>query len=306
MPVFEQGYRAYTGPVRRGSRALAIAWESVRPRMRWWVWLLAAAFSFFPYVVFAVLVYIVTMSEAAQAGFARTPSKVAFEQFARVDPRTVLGFLNGDTTSFYWEILATSGMSGAYVFLPAIACAGILAADRRTGALQIYFARPVTPADYFAGKLLATAAFSSILTVVPTLGIWAEACLLGADPGYVLATWTAPFSIVLASAAYAAWAAGLVMALSSLISRPVVVGIAAVFAHLFLMGLGGSLSEVFDDKRWLALSPPFAIGGATAPFFGLDLPEWLPMPLCLVNAVGLPALGLGLVVRRLRAVEVVT
>lgn len=306
MPVFEQGYRPYAGPVRTGSRALAIAWESVRPRFRWFVWVLAAMFTFWPYVVFAVLVYIVTMTEGASQIGAAAPSDVAFDRTFNVNPARVLGFLRSDSTGFYWDVLSTSGMVGGFVFLPAIACAGILASDRRTGALQIYLARPVTRADYVLGKLLATSAFPALVTALPTLLLWGEACLFGSDPTYALDTWTAPFAILFASTVYALWASSLVMALSSVISRPVVVGIAAMFVHLFLAGLGGTLSVAFRDKSWLCISPPFALGGATAPFFGLSLPEWLPLGTCLLHAFGLPALCLLLVVRRVRAVEVAT
>jgi len=306
MPVFEQGYRPYTGPVRRGSRALAIAWESLRPRLRWFVWVLALMFTFWPYVVCAVLVYVVTMTDAGATLAAVKPSDVAFQEMSTMELSRVLGFLSADSTAYWWEVLMSEALVGGFVLLPAIACAGILASDRRTGALQIYLARPVTRGDYVLGKLLATAAFPALVTVVPALLLWGLVSLLSKDPAHVLRTWSAPFGIVSASLVYSLWASSVVLALSSVISRPALVAIATVFVHLFLSGLGGMLSGVFREKAWLCLSPPFALAGATTPFFGMSLPDWLPYWACLPHAVVVPALCLLLVVHRVRAVEVAT
>lgn len=306
MPIFEQGYRPYTGPVRRGSRALAIAWESFRPRMRWWIWLVTFCFLWWPYLILAGITYVVLIFQQ-QIGQARfQPATLAFESGGPLDPpRYIAGVLAGSAANF-WEILNDAFASSGPVVLAAVACGGILASDRRTGALQIYLSRPVRRLDYLAGKVLAVAGFCSLLTTIPTLLMWGECAALHPSFDFVKATWWVPFSIVGASIVYVVWVAGLVLLLSSLLQRPVLVGTIAIFLYLFLLGLGAILAEALGDLRWRLLCPHYALGGVTAPLFGLGTPEWLSLPLAAIHAIGVPLACFAVVVKRLRAVEVVT
>jgi hypothetical protein len=303
MPVFEQGYRPYTGPVRRGSRALAIAWESFRPRLRWWIWLMMFPFLFWPYLVIGGFAYAILMVGVQPPPLPNVPDVA----FARGDPfRRMISAIMGNSGTAFWEVQNDGFKWAGPVVVCAVACAGILAADRRTNALHLYFSRPVSRRDYLAGKVLVVCAFCAMLTLVPTLLLWLECAALQPSWDYVAGTWWVPFSVTAAALLYALWTSGLVLLLSSLLDRPVLIGTVAILSYIFLAGLGNALSRSMDDQRWLAMVPHYAIGAVTAPLFGLDVPEWLPLPLCLVTAVGFPALAYAVVVRRLRAVEVVT
>lgn len=304
MPIFAQGYRAYTGPVRRGSRALAIAWESIRPRMRWWVWLLLFLFLWWPYLIFGGMTYMVLFM-GIKMGKGLPMPDVVFENL-RSQPGAM--FLAGMTTNDgrgFWDLLNLAFAATGPVVLPAIACAGILAADRNTHALQIYLARPVSRLDYLVGKVLAVSAFSALLLGLPSLALWAECAALQPGLDWIAATWWVPFSIVAASLVYTMWAAGLVLLASSILSRPVLIGAVVIFIYLFLLGFGEALGRAVD-KAWFAVVPHYAIGAVTAPLFGLRTPDWLPMHYCVLTAFGFPALCFFVVVRRIRAVEVVT
>jgi len=64
MPVFEQGYRKYVGERSSGSRVPLIAWENIRPRMKWWGWVLLFLLNFWPYVIYAVLIFMTTLGSS--------------------------------------------------------------------------------------------------------------------------------------------------------------------------------------------------------------------------------------------------
>lgn len=307
MPVFEQGYRPYTGPVRRGPRALAIAWESFRPRMRWWIWLVLVAFSFWPWFVFAGLTFVTLSIQAGMPRLPVAPPSDIFRGGMDIRPETLLGMMTGENPGhLFWETLNDAFSMGYPVYLTAIAGAGLLASDRRTGALQIYLARPVARRDYFLGKLVAAAAFGLLVTAVPALLYWCECAMLSEDRMYALQTAWAPLSIVGGSLCYVFWSSALILFFSSLLDRPALVAIAATLAYIFLFTMGGVFGEAMERSEFRILSPHVAVGGLVAPIFGLDLPEWLPWWQCLLAGAGLPAALLWIVHRRLRAVEVVT
>lgn len=303
MPVFEQGYRPYTGPVRRGPRAFAIAWQSFRPRLRWWVWLLMFPYMFFPHLLTAGFVYAFLMLDV------RIPSDAATSvvAFSVNDPFSRLwGSIASLRPGLWWELLQTGFAGTGPVVVAAVTCAGILSADRRANALHLYFSRPVTRRDYLAGKTLTVIAFTSMVSFLPAILVWGEAVALQKEFADAMRIAWVPLSIVAASAVYSLWAAGLVMLFSVLLDRPVLAAISAIGTFLFLAMVSAACTSAFDDRLWRCLSPSYALGGFTAPLFGMDTPDWLPLPLCAVHAIAVPALCFTVVVRKLRAVEVVT
>jgi hypothetical protein len=305
MPVFEQGYRKYVGPRSTKPRALAIAWENIRPRMRWWVWLLMFLLLFLPFAVYAVGIFIAAYGfggHAAADATAAVPRTIAFQESS--NPAVVMAAIRGESLALYWSLL--DQFSWMSVIIPAVACAGLFAADRRTGALQIYFARPVSRLDYLAGKLLAGAFFVAMATTVPALLLWIEALAFGTVSGFTWKTWIAPLSIVGASFFYALWTMGLVLSLSSVMRRPAFAAIAAIFLHNVATALGKILSETFDDDAWSVLMPNRAVGTMTAPLFDVDLPSWMHVPSAFAIAVGVPLALLAFTWSRVRAVEVST
>lgn len=305
MPIFEQGYRPYLGPIRRGSRARAIAWESFRPRMRWWVWLLAFGFAWWPWIVVAGVAYFALVGGMTQPGGGFSEPDTAFPYRGHALPTSFVQALLAGSGTHFWTILNVAFSFSGPVVLAAVSCAGILASDRRTGALQIYLSRPVRRLDYLLGKTMTVCAFSLIVTLLPALALWIECAALQSSFDYVRSTWWVPLSVTLACAIYTSWVAALVLLVSSLVDRPALIATTVIFVYLFLLGLGNVLASALREQRWLALVPHYALGGVTAPLFGLSLPEWLPAPLCLPMAVGFPLLAFVVVVRRVRAVEVV-
>jgi ABC-type transport system involved in multi-copper enzyme maturation permease subunit len=308
MPVFEQGYRKYVGERSRTSRVLPIAWENIRTRMRWWSWALLGITTLMlgPYGLYAVLIFVSTIGGAmfGQAPIAPAAAPTAAWGTVHFGPGAVLGLLQQRPLGLAWELLDHA--SHASVIFPAVVASGLLASDRRTGALQIYFSRPVTRMEYLLGKVVACASFVALTTVVPCLVLWAETVAFGSTSSYTWRTWVAPFAIVGASALYALWTVALVLAFSSLMRRPALVAIVAIFTNLALEGIGKVLSLALHDNAWHVIQPSYAIGSLTAPLCGLTVPDWINPVAAICIGLVLPLALLAFVAARLRAVEVST
>jgi hypothetical protein len=307
MPVFEKGYRRFDGELSRSSRVFAIAFEGVRTRFRWWTWLLLILSWCVPFAIYAVLTFVFTAGRSLMGrspiGAAAIAPTEAFSQL-RDSPQAVLGMLLGDSPYALWQLMEYSAMWALVV--PSMLCAGILAADRRTGALQIYFSRAVSRRDYMFAKFLTVAVFIFVVTGAPALALWVESCLFSPSSTYIVGTWYAPFSILLASCMYAYWNASIVMALSSLLKRPVLVGIFGLVVYLLLSVVGLMFSEVFHAREWRVIQPSTLLGGMTAPLFGLGLPDWFKTPWPPLLGVVLPTVLLWFSWMRVRAIEVHT
>jgi ABC-type transport system involved in multi-copper enzyme maturation permease subunit len=307
MPVFEQGYRRYVGPVSTKPRAFAIAWENVRPRMRWWVWLLMFLLLILPFSGLVFIVLIRANFVSSPIPTAGTPHRfVAFET-----PQTHVALLESFRASalgFYWNVLDTFSTPPfcQSVVVPAVACAGLFAADRRTGALQIYFARPVSRLDYLMGKLMAGSFFVALTTVLPAILLWILDISFGTVASFTWQTWVAPLAIVGGSACYALWTLGLILSLSSVMRRPAFVAITVIFVNYVAEALGNILSRTFHDPAWSILQPHRAVGTVTSALFDVDLPSWANVPTAFGIAVGLPLALLAFTWWRVRAVEVST
>ncbi len=305
MPVFEQGYRAYVGPRTTRPSALSIAWENIRPRLRWWVWLLMFVLLFIPFAIASVGIFLAANGFGPGAAGNATPLTEHIVAYGGpTGPNAVLAAMRGASTAIYWSLF--DGFWWAPIIIPAVACAGLLAADRRTGALQIYFARPVSRLDYMTGKVLAGAFFAALTTVVPGLLLWIEVLAFGSSAQFTWRTWTAPLAVVGAGAVYTLWTLGLVVSLSSVMRRPAYVALVAVFLDFVVEGIGKLLSHTFHDDAWSMMQPSRAIGIVTTAFFDVDLPKWANVPTALGIAVGIPLALLAFTWSRVRAVEVST
>lgn len=142
MPIHDQSYRRYGGerrPVRSAWTVIATTGLMTFLRRRAFLGLLIIAW--IPFVVRASQLFLA--SNFAQATFL-APTAQTFRDFL--------------------------GQQGLFVFLVTVYTgAGLIANDRRANALQLYLSKPVTRAEYVAGKMAVLATFLMAITWVPAV-----------------------------------------------------------------------------------------------------------------------------------------
>lgn len=142
MPIHDQSYRRYGGerrPVQSAWTVIATTGLMTFLRRRAFLGLLIVAW--IPFVVRASQLFLA--SNFAQATFL-APSAQTFRDFL--------------------------GQQGLFVFLVTVYTgAGLIANDRRANALQLYLSKPVTRAEYVAGKMAVLATFIMGITWLPAV-----------------------------------------------------------------------------------------------------------------------------------------
>jgi ABC-2 type transport system permease protein len=211
-------------------------------------------------------------------------------------PDTVWGFL---FVAQKWVSLALCVVIGA----------GLIAEDRRSNALELYLSRPLTVRQYVLGKFAVMAFFLSLISVVQVvLGIGVQMLLTGPDVdkqlGYLDLMWRG----ALAASLGVTLLSLLVLAASSLAQRARNAAILWIGFMIVVDGLlAGMLTEVFRAPNMQLVSIGFNVS---------QLMAWIlqnPAELDPDVSVGMSAmvlggwalLSLGVVLRRVRPVEIV-
>lgn len=189
------------------------------------------------------------------------------------------------------------------VFVSVWAGTGLVADDFRTGALLVYFSRPLTRADYVAGKLAVIVGLNLAITALPMLLLWALAMALGSRGdglGFV------PLAILALSllAAFVlssvAMAAGAVTRNGALGAALLAVGLVAFDVAAAVAPAGAALPLRMLALRRHAVSLTHALFGAAPD------PTDLHWAVALGCLAAMTAAAGALVWRRLQAVEVVS
>lgn len=136
----------------------------------------------------------------------------------------------------------------------AVIAAGFIAEDRRAGAFELYFARPLTRRDYIVGKLLGAGLIPTATLIAPFVLMWVIA--VGIAPPVL----RGELSWLLIPGLTGVIAASLVLTttivgLSALGERGRTVGVAYVVALFILMGVGEGLSTT-SGFEWAGYIAP--------------------------------------------------
>ncbi|MCA9525262.1 MAG: ABC transporter permease subunit [Myxococcales bacterium] len=146
------------------------------------------------------------------------------------------------------EVLASYLQIQFYFTTPAIAvvAGGAIADDRRAGAFELYFSRPLTRLSYGLGKIVGTAAVPLTTLFLATLILWLAA--VGIAPPHIRADlWSLALpALVGAGLATAVLTAGMV-GMSALARRST--GVAVAFVALLL--LGSAVAEGLAESHQL-------------------------------------------------------
>jgi hypothetical protein len=283
MPVFDQGYRAYEGRRKtHGVRWWPITRACFRASIRW------------PFFVMLVigsvpLVYRFFEAYAAGAGSALFPLAL-----------TPWGFGDG----LFYELLSYQVFM--VVMLLSVTGSGQIAEDFRSGALQIYFSRPIRQFDYVVGKFGAVILFAALLTVLPGLLLLIGCAAFAPDWTFLTENPLLPLKVLAFSLIICTVLGSLVLALSSLGQRGRLVGLTFAGGYFFSMVLGEVLPRIFQDQRWEVVHLGRCLDAVGKTIFSDGSPVYAPTELAWGICASLTLLSVILLSRRVDAVEVIS
>jgi hypothetical protein len=243
MPVFDQGYQHWKGPLSgHGRRWLTIARNGVRVQTRGrlvrLILLTAWAPSLALVTALALWGLVEQQSSESVLSFARRllPAELVLE------PRHYRAAVWTIAYSVFFKVELFFIM-----LLAAVAGPGLVSRDLRFNALPLYFSRPLTRADYFLGKLGVIGALVAAVAVGPALFAYAVGVGFSLDLTVVRDT----YPVLLASLAFGVVVTlsvgTLLLAMSSLSRHSLYIGIA--WAGLWLVGDGvGTMLEEIDRE----------------------------------------------------------
>ena len=278
MPIHDQGYHRYRGSRdRAGTAWQVIAAAGIRTVLAQRKFLALLLFAWGPFLVRAVQIYIA--SNFQQASFL-APKGETFREFL--------------------------DQQGIFVFFVTIYVgAGLIAADRRANALQLYLSKPLTRWEYIAGKLAILFVFLVMVTLLPALTLLLVQIGFAGSLTFLRQNLYLVPAITLFSLVQVLLTSCTILALSSLSNSSRFVGI--MYAGLiFFTGAIFNAVRGITGRSWLAwLSPTDALEQLGDAMFRLPLRLDLPVWAAALVVVGLIAASLLILERRVRAVEVV-
>ena len=194
-----------------------------------------------------------------------------------------------------------------FVFIVTIyAGAGLIANDRRANALQIYLSKPLMRSEYIAGKAAILFAFLLFVTFVPAMVLLLLQVMFAGSFEFLKKNLFLFPAITVASLLQAMVATFTMLALSSLSKSSRYVGIlyaGIIFftgaIYLVMLAITGS-----SKLSWLSLGSN--LQQVVDVIFRLKPRYATPWPVSLIVLLGLIALAISVLERRVRGVEVVT
>jgi ABC-2 type transport system permease protein len=279
MPIHDQGYRRYLGT----RTAIGRAWQ-VMTRAGVMTYVSKRAFigvmllAWIGYVIRAVQIYV---------------SEV-FTQAAFLAPK-------GET---FREFLDQQGI---FVFFVTIwVGAGLIANDRRANALQLYLSKPMTSAEYIAGKLAILFIFLVSVTFLPAMMLLLTQAAFAGNLTFIRNNMYLLPAITLFSLVQVLLASTTMLALSSMSksSRFVAVMYAGLF--FFTTALFNALRGITGRSTFAWLSPTASLEQLGDIIFRLQPRYQVSPAIAALTVVVAIAGSIYILTRRVRGVEIVT
>jgi ABC-2 type transport system permease protein len=279
MPIHDQGYRRYLGD----RAAIGKAWQvmtraGVMSVVTKRAFIGMMLFAWMPFVVRAVQIYV----------------SQTFTQATFLAPK-------GETFREFLD------QQGAFVFFVTIYIgAGLIANDRRANALQLYLSKPMTSAEYIAGKLAILFVFLVSVTFLPammlllTQAIFAGSLTFIANNIYLLP------AITLFSLTQVLLASTTMLALSSMSKSARFVAVMYAGLFFFTTALFNALRGITGSSRFAWLSPSASLEQLGDVIFRLQPRYQLAAPIAALTVLVLISGSIWIMMRRVRGVEIVT
>jgi ABC-type transport system involved in multi-copper enzyme maturation permease subunit len=279
-PIHDQSYRRYQGARQPLGRAwIVIAWSGIRSMMarRWFVMLMI--FAWIPFLVHAVQFYVASTVPQASAFIGIT--RATFRNF--LDQQSVFAF-----------------------FVSVFVGSGLIANDRRANALQIYLSKPLLRVEYIGGKLVVLLWFLLGVTLVPALLLLVVQVLFSGSFGFLRANLSLVPAVVLGSLLQSVVSALTMLALSSLSKSSRYVALLFTGAVFFTNAIFGVLTAITGQTRMAWISISANIAQVTDAIFQQKPHFDCPWQVSLLVLLGLLALSISVLERRVRGVEIVS
>jgi ABC-type transport system involved in multi-copper enzyme maturation permease subunit len=279
VPIHDQGYRRYQGTraaIGRGWQVMARAGVMSIITKRQFMGLMLFAWA--PFVVRAVQIYV----------------SANFQQATFLAPK-------GETFREFLD------QQGAFVFFVTIYVgAGLIANDRRANALQLYLSKPMTSAEYIAGKLAILFLFLVSVTFLPAMMLLLTQTIFAGSLTFVSNNLYLLPAITLFSLAQVLLASTTMLALSSMSksSRFVAVMYAGLF--FFTTALFNALRGITGTSSFAWMSPTAALEQLGDVIFRLQPRYQLSPASAAVTVFVMIAGSIWILTRRVRGVEIVT
>jgi ABC-type transport system involved in multi-copper enzyme maturation permease subunit len=279
-PIHDQSYRHYAGERRPLGRAWAvIAGTGIRSLLgrKWFLVVLIG--SWIGFIVRTVQIWAVTMYPAAG-------------QALPVDARMFMQFVEQQSI---WVF-----------FVTVFAGAGLIANDRRANALQIYLAKPLLRMEYIGGKLAILGSYLVFITLVPALILIALQVMFAGNLDFLRANLHVIPAVTLACLLRVIVSACTMLALSSLSKSTRYVAILYAGAIFFTEAVYGVLAVITGSTRvaWVSISGN--LENITDALFRQPHRYDTPVTVSVLVLLGLLAVSISVLERRVRGVEIVS
>jgi ABC-2 type transport system permease protein len=180
----------------------------------------------------------------------------------------------------------------------------LVSPDLRNNAMPLFLSRPVSKASYILGKLLVLLVLGSLITWVPGILLILCQAYLSSDP-WLADNLSMPFAAIGSSLLWILALSAMSLAVSAWVKWKVIARL-LFFGILFVASaLGTAIREIFGGWAGSLISPVDIAEALIKYLYGVVswgmLPGWGAMTVLL----GLTVLFLGLLMRRIRAFEVV-
>ena len=279
MPIHDQSYRRYGGgKATPGWAWTVIARAGIKQMLRKRAFLGLLLLSSAAFIVRAVQLYIA--ANVPQAALL-APTAATFREFL-------------DNQNFFVFVVTV------YVG------AGLIANDRRANALQIYLSKPLMRTEYIAGKAAILFTFLMLVTWVPAILLVLLQIMFYGTFTFVKANLFLFPAITVASLLQVFVATFTMLALSSLSKSSRYVAILYTGIIFFTLAIYGVMVAITGSTKMSYLSVTANLTQVIDVIFRLKPRYATPWPVSLTVILGLIALSISILERRVRGVEVVT
>jgi ABC-type transport system involved in multi-copper enzyme maturation permease subunit len=280
MPIHDQSYRRYGGAKAALGRSwMVIATAGVMQMIRKRAFLGLLLFAWLPFIVRAVQIYIASNYPQAEAILA--PDAKMFRDFLE--------------------------QQDFFVFVMTIYVgAGLIANDRRANALQIYLSKPLLRTEYIAGKAAVLFTFLMLVTWLPAILLLVLQVLFKGSFEFMRANLFLFPAVTVGALLQALVATFTMLALSSLSKSSRYVGILYAGIIFFTAAIFGMMTAITGGTSLSWVSVGSNVTQVVDVVFRQAPRYTTPWQVSLIVVVGLIALSVSVLGRRVRGVEIVT